>query len=51
MTANYQTVLKKQIELLNINKQLSQQKDQQDKLYSQGIEELTATYEGQIKEF
>ena len=51
MTASYEGVLKRQIELLNENKQLSQQKESQDKTFNQDIEKLTLHYEGQIKAF
>lgn len=51
MTANYEAVLKNQIELLNENKKLTEQKDHQDKEFNGAVEKLTAEYEGQIKEF
>jgi hypothetical protein len=51
MTANYENVLKKQIELLTENKTLSESKEGQDRLFNENIEKLTQEYEGQIKQF
>ena len=51
MTGNYEAVLKRQIELLNHNKRLSQEKEQQDGLFNQAVENLTLEYEGKIKSF
>ena len=51
MTGNYEAVLKRQIELLNHNKRLSQEKEQQDGLFNQAVEKLTLEYEGKIKSF
>lgn len=51
MTANYESVLKKQIDLLNENKKLTQLKENQDKQFNDAVEKLTAEYEGQIKDF
>jgi hypothetical protein len=43
--------LKKQIELLHENKKLSQQKEEQDKIFNEGVDKLTLEYENQIKTF
>lgn len=44
ITANYENVLKKQIELLNENKKLSEEKEGQDRNFNEGVEKLTAEY-------
>lgn len=50
-TSAYETILKRQIQLLNENKILTQKKEQQDALFNSNIEQLTNEYEAQIKEF
>ena len=44
ITANYENVLKKQIELLNENKKLSEEKEGQDRNFNEGVVKLTAEY-------
>lgn len=41
LTANYENLLKKQIELLTENKTLSEQKESQDRVFNENIEKLT----------
>jgi flagellar motor switch protein FliM len=51
MTSNYESVLKKQIELLTENKGFSEQKESQDQIFNENVEKLTQEYEVQIKQF
>lgn len=51
LTTEYEGLLKRQIQLLTANKQLSEKKEQKDNLFNEVVENLTAEYEGKIKEF
>lgn len=51
LTAGYEALLKRQIELLTENKALSEQKEGQDQLFNENVEKLTQEYEAQIKQF
>lgn len=44
-------MLKNQISLLTVNKELSEKKEDQDKIFNETIEKMTAEYEGKIQEF
>jgi hypothetical protein len=51
MTSHYEQALKRQIELLTVNKALSEEKEAQDSVFNESVEKLTQEYEGQIKHF
>ena len=42
LTSEYEAILKNQIQLLTLNKQLSEKKDKQDNLFNEVVENLTA---------
>ena len=37
--------------MLTVNKELSEKKEDQDKIFNETIEKMTAEYEGKIQEF
>jgi aspartate oxidase len=49
LTIQYEGILKNQIQLLTINKELSEKKENKDQDFNQIAEKLTAEYEGKIK--
>ena len=51
LTVEYEKNLKRQIELLTINKDLSEKKETQDAVFNEAVEKLTQEYEGKIRTF
>ena len=50
-TAEYEFILKHQIDLLSKNKEISAKKEHQDELFDQQVQKLSTEYEGQIGAF